>query len=941
MPRGNPNQKVDRATYERNKAMKEPAMVNVTSIAPILRFRFGNATTEYGMMLDEAGREASHIDLGYVNEYYDVRDRRKIKTGYLGAVGGVFYDKQMNVIDYWGFEAAKGGHNCNAQGIVTIPKKACYVRTNVKPFDENKYLGTEDGRDNWIEVVPAKPVYSEDISLDYALESGERFYRVKMNGVLTFIRNDYEYITAAPMEKQFYLRIDRSIDRGATWSHYFLGKFVKTDCKFDTDDRKVDVELTTADKYDDILAGMDKEYNLIQLAPAIEAVGIQKRPVLQLYVAGDPVLTNLLGNMNWEQEVTDNTVTEADLINKYKFVRVAKPVAIDVKVEDTENPLAQSLNGHYVGQVKDGDPDNIDDWIDQHTFTIQQGTFVDGENRIEYKYTRYHDVSGQRYVFWLTYDIYQQLGEVEARVYHWAENDNVKAEIAPSGTATLDRRRPESATGLRIADGAYGAAQLAFNYMPVYGRVLTALNEDKNENPFPPVPAEDIVEANKNYGYIAPVPPFTILTSGESTSEPTEWGRLPDEAATEGALYYVKPEYDPSTGISRMLTPIGRSSWGYYSLWVDQTSLLPYEDQYNAPGALRHTYPLWSCIDVLLKQIDPRLYHAAKPSCSLFLYGENNPIRNGDWQLFLTQNTNVKSSYYENPAQNAPVTLRQILDMLRDCFRCYWYIDGTRAFRIEHIDFFRNGGSYNPKNKVISYDITNQVYARNGKLMVFNTNKYSFDKEALPERYEFGWSNEVTRPFGGYPIEVESRFVEKGKIENVSISNITTDLDYMLLRPSSFSNDGLVLLAATPVTPHKMEVNGREITVSYDTTIKLYRQASSGLSYRMQNGELSFFALAPLYYTYDLPARRAIINEAEFEYGSLRAKPDPTIDLGYTIHGMKRRKVQERLMFSTEYDPNPAAMIRTGLGDGEVESYNVSMLHRLIEVELRYDTDTE
>ena len=67
--------------------------------------------------------------------------------------------------------------------------------------------------------------------------------------------------------------------------------------------------------------------------------------------------------------------------------------------------------------------------------------------------------------------------------------------------------------------------------------------------------------------------------------------------------------------------------------------------------------------------------------------------------------------------------------MLRDCFRCYWFIDSGGAFRIEHVDYFRNGGSYNPANHVISYDITNQIYARNGKRLVFNANKYSFDKE--------------------------------------------------------------------------------------------------------------------------------------------------------------------------------------------------------------------
>lgn len=928
---------VSRAAYERNKAMNIPAMQNVTEIAPILRFRFGNATTTYGEMLTADGRTTSHIDMAYIDEYYDLRGLRTFKTAYIGAVGGVFYDAKMNVLDYWGYEENGGGrHNCTPEGIVTAPDKTRYVRTNINPRAEDRYLGTTDGRDNWIELFTCKPIYSDSISIDYVRESGERFYRAKLKGTFTFVKADYEYIANAPMEKQFYVRIDRSTNLGATWYNgYIKTKFVKTDCKFDMDARKVDVELTISDKYDEVLAGMNKEYNLIRLAPAIEPLGITKRPVVQLYVAGNPVLTNMLGNMNWEQDVENRDVSEADLTGKYGFTKRASIVEMRVSTKGEAIDDKYGLDGVYAGET------NIIDYTGDlpHQWTSESGTYQRNADRIEYR----HEVSGYWAMGYRTYDhtVTYELYQGDKLAYSWS--NTVKQTQKPVYDVYSPEKMSDSGRTLTIqpAPGYEGTANFEPQISKVYGRVLTALSEDAGHNPYLPIPSDDIVERNKNYGYIAPVPAIDILTSGETTSEPTEWGRLPDDYAGDSVLYYKKPVYDQSTGISRMLAPIGNSSWGAYSLWVDQVRLLSYEDQYNAAAALRHTYPLWSCIDALLKQIAPQLHHTNKPYCSEFLYGQNNPIRNGDWQLFLTQNTNVKSSYYENPAQNAPITLRAILDMLRDCFRCYWFIDSGGAFRIEHVDYFRNGGSYNPANHVISYDITNQIYARNGKRLVFNTNKYSFDKEALPERYQFGWGNETTQPFKGFPIEIRSRFVEQGKIEDISVSNITTDLDYMLLRPSSFSDEGLVLIAATPVSRHAIEEPGRRTWVSYDTSIQLYRQQDSGLSYRMQNGELSFFALAPLYYTYDLPARRAVINEAEFEYGTNRTKPNPSVDMGHTIHGMKRRKTQEKLMFSTENDPDPATMIRTGLGDGEIESYNVSILHRLIEAKLYYDTDAE
>ena len=116
--------------------MNIPAMQNVTEIAPILRFRFGNATTTYGEMLTEdvPHDEAIDIDMAHIDEYYDLRGLRTFKTAYIGAVGGVFYDAKMNVLDYWGYDENRGGrHNCTPEGIVTAPDKTRYVRTNINP----------------------------------------------------------------------------------------------------------------------------------------------------------------------------------------------------------------------------------------------------------------------------------------------------------------------------------------------------------------------------------------------------------------------------------------------------------------------------------------------------------------------------------------------------------------------------------------------------------------------------------------------------------------------------------------------------------------------------------------------------------------------------------------------------------------------------------------
>ena len=126
---------------------------------------------------------------------------------------------------------------------------------------------------------------------------------------------------------------------------------------------------------------------------------------------------------------------------------------------------------------------------------------------------------------------------------------------------------------------------------------------------------------------------------------------------------------------------------------------------------------------------------------SRFLYGANRPLGNYNFTLLLTQKTNVTNGDYDRPAQKAPITLQQVTNMLRDCFRCYWYIENNK-FKIEHIQFFRNGGSYNSAN--IGVDLTKLQNIRNGKNWSFAKNSWSFDKADMPERYQFEWMDDVT-----------------------------------------------------------------------------------------------------------------------------------------------------------------------------------------------------
>src|SRR5699024_9257268 len=125
----------------------------------------------------------------------------------------------------------------------------------------------------------ANPIYKDDLSKEYELETNQRFYRAKLSGKISFIRDDYDFINTRPFDYEFLYGIDKSNDGGKTWVPYFSGKFMKTDCTFVDYDKKVTVQPDTIDDYNEVLAGLEKEYNLITLAPSIQRITINKRPL--------------------------------------------------------------------------------------------------------------------------------------------------------------------------------------------------------------------------------------------------------------------------------------------------------------------------------------------------------------------------------------------------------------------------------------------------------------------------------------------------------------------------------------------------------------------------------------------------------------------------------------------------------------------------------------
>lgn len=711
----------------------------------------------------------------------------------------------------------------------------------------------------------AYPIYGDDLSKNYSKESGQMFFRTKLDGKFKFVKADYDFIMSSAFDETIFVDIEMYDSTSKSWSNYFKGKFIRTDCTIIPDDLQLEVSLTPDDYYESLLSGMDKEFNLIELAPDIQEVSITKRPAIQIYITNTDVVTTFIGGTYFEQQSTGKYTNED--MERFHFSLQRKITYINVGISGSGK---SGYEGHY--------------------YKMSDNTYINPEIRAKIV-----------------------LSESDIRVYYDSAGDGSYSERVSSYeryVTDLDDLTYISFTAAGRYDGkTYRHSSSQINTGVEYGSIYARLVSDVESNSWPTyeIPYEDIVENNHNYKRCIGINvDSNIQISTQLSEQPTEWGIF------QPGIYYVKP----SNLYTRQFYPIGRSAWAAFSIWMTPFNL---EYMYSQEAAknytLKHAYPYWSCVKALLSAVAPELVFDY--SCSKFFcqngngYRDINPVSSIAFQVLLTQKTNILKGEYDQPAQKAMITLKQLLDMAKNCFQCYWYLDGNKL-KIEHISYFNNGLRYLgwDGNAVVGKDLTQLKHPRSNKPWSYGTSEYSFEKEEMPAWYQFEWSDDVTFPFKGYQIEVLSNFVKKDNIETISVNKFVSDIDLMLLNPAAFSEDGFVVMVA-------VEDSSRGVYLPIvDKTIDLYE-------YHMQNGYAAFCDLQERYYIRSLPAPKVIINKTQRTVVPVRGKKQEVqFPVGNT-------------------DPSVYELIKTSLGNGQIKDMKINLSSRLAKVTLMHDTDKQ
>lgn len=824
------------------------------------RFFFTNVFWNYGFIVNSSGNFIEMENWAYSDFIEIGQYNGNIIFSYMIMPGGCFYDSDYKFISVF------GGNGTNVS--IQIPNGAKYMRCNMRISDISngtasavqEYVGV-----NMLERTECFPNYKDDLAKDYELEKNQRFYRAKLSGKITFVRNDWQYINLKPFDNVFKMIIEITYDYGQTYEPYYKCQFMKTDCTFNDDDKTVEVQPETIDEYNNVLAGLEKEYNLVELSPEIQFINIKKRPLIQVYVVGDSIVSCFLGGTNWEQDA--NVVTDQNaLVHTYYFALCN--ILKEIQITGNSNP---NVNGLYTGRMTEGDePGSL------------TGKLYSSDNNDYYIYISQGKFKGTPF------------GVVSVAIVRISDDKDLFLYARATTGEPFDNLEFD----IPAADGsgATGTAHADMKSYNVYARYLCDVDKIDDLNTYP-IPSSDIVDNNRNYhraiGYAIDV----AYLSNRYSDEPTPYGRA------DNNKYFVPP----NSIFGQKFYPIARSTWRYASLWFGfDTFDWILEEKARKTYTLRDTFSLASCINVLLQQFAPEIKHEATPEYSQFLYSSSNPISYWTFRLFISQKSNIINGEYQTPAQKAPITLQQITNMLRDIFKCYWYVEDGK-FKIEQIKWFRNGGSYS-STPIIGYDLTKLENVRNGKKWAFATSEYSFDKVDMAERFQFEWMDDVTEPFEGLPIEVTSKYVTAGKIEEINISNFTSDIDLMLLNPGAISSDGFALFAAVQ--------NGSTWELPFT------QQTVDGTDYYLQNGYLAYINIQPIYWLYDMPAKNLIINGT----------------VNYAI-SIERKKKQTINFPAGKTEPNPMQLVKTYLGNGQVDKLSVNLCSRSIKATLKYDTE--
>lgn len=784
-----------------------------------------------------------------------------------------------------------------------------------------------------------KPYY-KNIRKQFKKESNQMFFRESINGTITLRGSDYEYVDNMSIEDNFGFYIYRD------GVYYAANEFNKTDCKINRSEYAIELKLKPKDKYDKLLNDYEKTHDLLKLPIAKTFVELTKRSVIQLYFQGDNTITNYAGGTYWEDEVAE-AVNDVDALqNKYHFSKgkAFQEINLSGFNYDVLNTNFKIVEGRSVWNGEKN-CSIVFTKIASRGDAFEQGYNDEGVLREprwlsdpkgdiphdDYPAYYYKDGSDRYSADAYRIEIYNGRDGTGRRLYQSFRPYLNDTNFMLKPTATSDfgiggyamvfvsqdvpYKNPEP-TGFNIGDKILEHS--------LWGRLLCDVAVDSQGTVTYDLPYDDFATERANFNKCIGLNfnsnnnmDLVHFTQSDITQdEPTPFG------VNDSGKYFVAPRIYGSIAYELYPYPLARSSWGNTSLWVgfeeNEDLSLPalenFRKKFYKPIYHKDCMEIGSVIKALLENIDSTIKFDSTSEYSEFLYGSvNNSVGKSGQRIYITQKSNVLNGEYDQAAQKGEITFGQVMNMLKNCFRCYWYIDSERRFRIEHVRYFMNGLSYSAPE--IQYNLNNKYDKFTKKPVLYMQDEISYLKSELKSRYEFSWSDNTTEMMGGgFYADVKSNYIEKGNTESINVELFAPDIDFMMFAPERFSQDGFALIVTN---------SDNKVPIVFASA---YNQQNTGVKMTnyVQNYYASFLHLFNNY-LYDMPASTIITSADSSESDTKK----------FYVNGLKKF-IQQDIRFQSLEEPDLYKLIETSEGQGSIESMSIDIDKGSVEATLSY-----
>lgn len=708
-----------------------------------------------------------------------------------------------------------------------------------------------------------KPHYTK-LEKRTAKDSGQEYYRESLSGSLKFVGKDFDIVYDASLDNTFNLLVYLKDDI------FFRGNFSKIDCKLDFTKKICEPKIKTKDAYENILEHYDDKYDLVKMKLPLSSIECTKRAFMQIYCLGASTVTNVFNGQAWETEVSASIDNANGLAGtQFSELRYLREIYI-------EEAKLSEVNGIYTKYKL------VTEYNDKDT---------------EIKYHRWYKVVKGVQTHYIELARSYQQGQLSAGVYRVSDGERLYYVSGIKDVPIEMFNTKSNLTDLDFTSELNGGFTIRKDISyDIYGRIV-----HNNTDTGVALDSNDFAMSNVSYKRVSPleVQVSDVSQSSDSTTENTIYG-INDYGE------YFTPEFLPAPPSGGKYLPITKSSWVNTSIWLTYSSGL-INSRLNLKYSLRDCFNIGHVIKGLLNKMGSSVTHEPSSEYSSFLYADVQPLLGIDrFYAYITQKSNAVRGTYDQAAQRAEVSLKSIMEMLRDCFRCYWYIDNGKL-KIEHVSFFKNGRSYEPKASF--YDLTLPEDGFNGKPILYGQSTLEYDTSELLREYSFAYADESQVPFSGVKLEVDAPYASG--TEDISVGEFSADLDYMQISADSVSQDGFALLCPKIVVngPHKLEVPVLEMTLLDDG--QLYDIST-------QNGYASWAYLVKLY-SFDMPGERIKSN----------------VLMPFTAQGIKNNLTQTVLV------PNipgmtPYSAVKTSVGKARVKGINEHFESGYLELDLAY-----